>query len=465
MTTKVSMDQILKSSFLLIVSIQIAMAQQNKCPAYAPTCGCPYSLAVLVCNNFTDFNQLKFSAINPNVEHYFQELELIPLVPLELDNSLSLSGLFIFKRVTLRKIKRFQLLANSFMGSVSPQSELYIYDSNMTFYINKTHLLDEKTCKLEDVLAAAAQFELAEVKPMFTSFESIIFDKNILYETPESSHWCPFVFANLKARQIRIEYLDYSKNFIRFIKVMNGEKPMPIGGLIKRLDIYNSNLMFLDESFLSKSAFANVEEIELEYCILKGIDETLFNSSFHALKSFSIELENLDEFMKNKTNKGWIKYLNGDVKVDLNNQLDILQKKSKQFLLTFYDRFQEDQRYDYPNEDLELYKDFPHNKLVFVRIFFNDEATLKCTETIKWLSKYWINYREPDVLLTQAVSSCLVSILTETTTPTMPSTTTLTSTTTKSDSYSFLMSNKSLNFKQFFLAFLSYFLALIMFNH
>jgi len=42
--------------------------------------------------------------------------------------------------------------------------------------------------------------------------------------------------------------------------------------------------------------------------------------------------------------------------------------------------------YTYPNEDICLFKDFPHSHLVFAYIFPDEK--LKCTCTLKWLNLY-----------------------------------------------------------------------------
>jgi hypothetical protein len=75
----------------------------------------------------------------------------------------------------------------------------------------------------------------------------------------------------------------------------------------------------------------------------------------------------------------------------------------------FDDQFEPEESYDFNDAQLIKFKQFPHERLVFVKILAN--RVLPCSETVKWLSKYWRNYKNSDELLTGSVESCLKSIL------------------------------------------------------
>jgi len=141
------------------------------------------------------------------------------------------------------------------------------------------------------------------------------------------------------------------------------------------LDIFNANL------------FKYAPRLNL-VGILESIDTYLF-TNFKNLRTIELKINNLDEFF-HQGNR-WLPNLNADINVDLSN-LDELKTKiqsMKFFWLSIYQvkAFQSFiDIYTYPNEDICLFKDFPHSHLVFAYIFPDEK--LKCTCTLKWLNLY-----------------------------------------------------------------------------
>jgi hypothetical protein len=148
--------------------------------------------------------------------------------------------------------------------------------------------------------------------------------------------------------------------------------------------------------------------------------------------------------MYNPSNKGWMKHLNGDVRVNLNNQTEIDANKNNQMLLELANRYEDDSELHLFGREVFKVSIFSHDKLVFTKIFSKDN--LNCSLTLRWLLKYWRNYNDIPNINTIAVQKCLqlispdpivITTATATTTTTRTTTTTTTSTTAPSSSKNF----------------------------
>jgi hypothetical protein len=127
--------------------------------------------------------------------------------------------------------------------------------------------------------------------------------------------------------------------------------------------------------------------------ILSNIDTELF-APFSSLKTIQFKLNNLNEFF-HQGNK-WMTFLNNHINVNLTDKHEIqrLIKLEKILVLSIFHMkaFQSFiDFYAYPNEDLCLFKDFPHSHLVYPFVF--PENKIKCTCTLKWLHLNVFNLR------------------------------------------------------------------------
>ena len=172
--------------------------------------------------------------------------------------------------------------------------------------------------------------------------------------------------------------------------------------------MYDLEIERLDAKILNPSVFMNLKYLDIDYCLLGSIEDTVF-ASLKSLKRMTLTLTNFDKFMYSANTKNWMKSLNGDVRVNLNNKTDIELKKNEQFLLEFDNRYEDDSAYAFEDSELCKFKDFPHDKLVFPRIFANKD-NLPCSKTVKWLLKYYRNYKDFEQLNTEGVGGCLAQI-------------------------------------------------------
>ena len=153
-------------------------------------------------------------------------------------------------------------------------------------------------------------------------------------------------------------------------------------------DFYKENLT---HSILNKNLFKNIYQLNI-FGILTDIEVDLFKS-FDKLKYLDISISNFKDFF-NRGNE-WMKFLNKKVNVDLTDASSVLSNKDNVFMLKFrYERafVSFDSIYDYPDEDLCLFKDFPHQNLVYPILL--PGKLIKCTCTLIWL-KFFSHLYEP----------------------------------------------------------------------
>jgi len=127
--------------------------------------------------------------------------------------------------------------------------------------------------------------------------------------------------------------------------------------------------------------------------ILDSIDTELFYN-FKNLLTIDFKINNLDDFF-HQGNK-WLPFLNAHVNVNLSNldEMETSIQALKFFRLSIYQikAFQSfSDVYTYPNEDICLFKDFPHHHLVFPYIFPDEK--LECTCTLKWLNLFIMRFK------------------------------------------------------------------------
>jgi hypothetical protein len=206
-------------------------SEKNKCAALAPYCYCVSKL-VITCDNFTDFAQLNFSKLE---ETKIYELELEPLVPLSLDESLVLSDLEIYGQVTLRKIKSFELTANPFESARRENLvRLNLFDLTLKFTLNGIEL--NNVCSM-----SAFDDVESELKPLFSSFDYVVFGDNIDY----NKLVCPLVFLNANIRILEMINLN-STNRFTFKKLNKIKKDdNMLNSNIGYLKIFNAKNIFL----------------------------------------------------------------------------------------------------------------------------------------------------------------------------------------------------------------------------
>ena len=143
---------------------------------------------------------------------------------------------------------------------------------------------------------------------------------------------------------------------------------------LQTLDLYN-NTYSLDDGLLIFNQIRTLRGYEVQ---LTHIDEDFF-LHFPKLKYVRLVLTNMKEFFT-QTNQNWMKNINSQINVDLNNKTQTTAFREERLVITFVDTKNE---YQYSDEDFCHFAKFPHNHMAFFQI--DSAVQLPCTCTIYWL--------------------------------------------------------------------------------
>jgi hypothetical protein len=227
--------------------------------------------------------------------------------------------------------------------------------------------------------------------------------KNLNFEM--SNHYfkkiCPYIFLNTYVNRLTFNDISNSlimKNQLEFLDVDDD-------------DLSNSNLIFLSVVLVYENVTSRLinpqvfKYMEILYItgVLNDIQMDLF-SFFDKIKLISINLYNLKELIH--SNYKWMSYINSKVAVTLSDPFNvrenigyavlfqIIQKqnnfKENPFMVTTFNK-----AYTYPDEDFCIFKEFPHDHLVYPIII--SSIRLECTCSIIWLIQYSKFYLKEDL--------------------------------------------------------------------
>ena len=182
-------------------------------------------------------------------------------------------------------------------------------------------------------------------------------------------------------------------------------------GRISNSFLLKNRLLFIgaNETRLTKvrslSFFMSYESLSsamLDSYLFSGIQDLLVTEvvsvewgllrQFHTLKHIDIVLSTVKDFFH--TDSRWLNDLNADVSVNLSDAIDIEINMRNRMTIRFTNVREVNtffSIYTYPNEDLCLFKNFPHSRLV--NPILDTREQIACTCTLKWLQLYYGVYR------------------------------------------------------------------------
>jgi hypothetical protein len=341
---------------------------------------------MLIIHDFNRFGDLSSEDLNCSKTNetnvIINQVYFVPSKPLIIDETINLVPLMYRKRTPMymfTKVKGFNIGASLLVGqdlnSLKNLNLAFVF-SSLNAYIftqNKPRLLDESECKVEIY---------NHTKNVFYEFVSISFS-NTIYPTKI----CPIIFKNSLARQINFHDLINTllvQNQFSFTSVKSFASNICMENLlIATFDVYYVNLTL---GLLNKHLFAYVREIKINH-VLEDIEQDLFGmGNFYYLKFIDLNLENFGEFFHRSGNK-WMRSLNNYLNVSRVNEENhmMIRFKFASNHLSF------SRAYEYPLEDLCLFKDFPHANQVWPIIV--PGKVLECTCTLKWLQLYLHLYK------------------------------------------------------------------------
>jgi hypothetical protein len=141
----------------------------------------------------------------------------------------------------------------------------------------------------------------------------------------------------------------------------------------------------LNERILNSNLFRQIRMLRING-VLNGIQSELFKSFTH-LKDVDFQLNNIREFFHSGT--AWMSHLNSGKSFFNLSRVDAKSIKLNNFFLRFIylkEMTSFDPLYEYPNEDICLFANFPHQQLVFPILV--PGKILECTCTLKWLEMH-----------------------------------------------------------------------------
>ena len=253
--------------------------------------------------------------------------------------------------------------------------DLYFSNVNFNFYLNKT-LITSEMCKYEIFYEKQIDF--------FSSMKNVFFNTDVFY----FDKVCPYVFLKTQLNQIGLGKITNSlifKNRLEFINIDNDDLHLKdiTNSLIElKLEIQFDELTI---QILSPYVFKLLKLLEITGSPYR-IENTLFNH-FLYLEYIIFNIENLRNFLHQGLE--WTSFLNRDLNVTQKNIEAFYLEKIK--IINFKEMILMDSMptYIYPDEDLCLFKHFPHEQLVIPSVALIDDEEI-CSCTLIWLMK---NYK------------------------------------------------------------------------
>ena len=210
----------------------------------------------------------------------------------------------------------------------------------------------------------------------------VIFSDKIFYST----NVCPYVFMNTNLN--RVSFLSIANSFIyknrlEFIDI-NETGTFDLG--IKRLDVVEFSFAYehFSQKILNTLVFKKVLVVILQG-IIYGIQTDLF-TRFRDINCVSLSVDNHEQFLHGGTS--WMSSLNSDLDVNLTISLKFRDILARTIVLESLPKKKVfSSAYTYPNEDICMFKNFPHKQLVYPALVFEKQVPA-CSCTIIWLMQY-----------------------------------------------------------------------------
>jgi hypothetical protein len=322
---------------------------------------------------FSDLNSdINCASLIYNITKF---LEFIPLIPCVLSSSFKIKKLFTSQQiisiesVSLTILKGIDIHTSALTipsRYFRKQTTLQIFSSDLNFYSND-HLIDMLN-----------ECDLKTFNNTFNFLNSFYIVKfgNVVY---------PKVFCPLAFKGSNITEIDFSDiinsflitNRLNFYKL---NQTQAIDSLTKSVKCVFLSVSYeiLDEKILAESLFKYIYRLVL-HGVLYGIEEDMFRE-FLVLKNIDFQLDNIKEFFHSGLK--WLSFINRDVTYSNETEIDYHLFATLRFLY-IKNSVSFDPIYEYPNEDICLFKDFPHERLVFPLIV--PGIQLSCTCLLKWL--------------------------------------------------------------------------------
>jgi len=288
----------------------------------------------------------------------------------------------------------FDLNANPFDKFTRQGGVLEISDSNFEFFsvIHNTSLAN--VCALVKPLT---------YKPLISSFDAIFLGARVNF----TQKICPLTFTDSNIRRFLVSKIEEGNKleFATLTPLANqtgDELATLLNSTIQTFEIYQSYLKSITTSLLDVNVFVKLNKFVLHAMNNDvQIQKSLFES-FKSLREFHLFVPQYTDFVQS-SNFDFLSSINSDVNVDLMSQASLENSTNieKQFKFKITDS---SRAYEFPEEDLCDYIDFPHSRLIFPSL--DADSYIACTCTIVYLTQYYPFYKDINDLITPSVANC-----------------------------------------------------------
>jgi hypothetical protein len=367
------MNKLIIQIVLIILTFNksIVKSQESIKECLEPFCTCLNNNKTLYCSKFTNYDQLDFMQTNG---HQFEQVELSPEgEPLELNENLNFYGLKLNGQLSLGNIRSFSAFYNPFRRIDYVKLNLKIYNSYLKFFgggIDGPNELETKIindCRL-DGDAELFYFVFSGVEITEFTLDNVLFESKL----------CPLLFKNSLIHTMSI--INPSGAY-GFQNVIRSTKSSQLNAHIEQLELtFTKNITdrphWLDSSILNNDMFNNMIRININSAnSLAFIREDAF-TGFPKLKRLELKNVHLKELLVR--NRQWIKNLNYyQANFDMNNINNVLTQSLSDQIFQLIIWIDDDWTFN-DEKDICLFKDFPHQKLVFP-FLMNTSKSLPCT--------------------------------------------------------------------------------------
>ena len=224
----------------------------------------------------------------------------------------------------------------------------------------------------------------------FGNVKALLLTANVIY----NSHICPYVFMNTRLEQLYLGDISNSLIFRNRVEFLDINETNDFDMNIKALQFLVVNFFCesLSPSNLNPFAFKT-----LKYLLVKGklesIEAGLFEN-FKEISFISIKGDEMENFFHLGTK--WLNSLNKDLNVNLRKARELRGNIHRLVTVEIAVQgwFMFNTYYTFPNEDICLFKDFPHSQLVLPLILYDASRfdTTECTCTLVWLQQHYKLY-------------------------------------------------------------------------
>ena len=369
--------------FLLDAIRNVDMDKSSKCSKQLPSKFYhTNNVDICIFSHFTKFTDLILAC---NQTYYTtKQIRFVPEHRLLVDKTIQLTKLMDARHLNnidflaFINIKGFDLNYHEFSSNYRSTpvqfSKLYVSYSEFGIYL---HGNLTRGCDLQT----------------YTHIYTLMFATKSLYlcQVIYPPSICPLVFTNSSISSLFFNDITNSllvKNRLTFFDLSSQTKPT-LDVDFKKLVLLSFDVYFekVTRRLINPQLFKSARSL-----MFTGRLDTVDNEIFDIvtnLKQFTLKISNLREFL-HKNSHIWA-HLNTNVHAKLEISLANVNKICYARFITTHNSMSFEREYAYPDEDLCLFKDFPHKRLVVPKIY--QGRKINCSCTLRWLFTLYLDYK------------------------------------------------------------------------